>query len=214
MKRLSIWTKLFMGLVAFSLAGTLLTRLTGLDPGPVKPVASFLTILIGFVALARLVKLWQAAAVLLVGATAELFGVYTGYPFGEYSYSTRWWPSVQLPQSQTFPLLVPFAWFLVAGGCALALRPLGKQMLILAPLMAALLDFFMEPVMTHKLGYWRWTDPGPLPGGAPWLNVLGWLCTSFLAAWIVRKGGKDSGPEATWVLVAYVILIGGLWAIG
>lgn len=212
MKRLSLWTKLFLGLVLFSLAGTLLTRFTSLDPGPIRPVASLLTIAIGFIALARLAKPWQALAVVLLGGGMEICGLYTGYPFGSYRYTSNWWPTIELPQGQPYPLLLPFAWFLIAGGCAIALRPLGKSMLVLAPLLATLIDFFMEPVMTQKLEYWDWTTPGPLPGGAPWLNVVGWFATSLLASLILRKGkGSD---EAAWILTAYVVLIAGLWAVG
>ncbi len=213
MKRLSIWTKLFLGLVLFSLAGSLLTRQTGLDPGPIRPVASLLTIATGFVALARLAKGWQAGAVLLLGGAAEICGLYTGYPFGAYRYTSAWWPVIDLPHGFHFPVLLPFAWFLIAGGCALALRPLGKPMLVLAPLLATLIDFFMEPIMTQRLRYWIWLEKGPLPGGAPWLNMVGWFATSLLAAFVLRRG-KGGHEEATWILAAYVALMAGLWVVG
>lgn len=212
MKRLSLWTKLFLGLVLFSLAGTLLTRFTSLDPGPIRPVASLLTIAIGFIALARLAKPSQAVAVVLLGGATEICGIYTGFPFGTYRYTDHWWPTIDLPQGHHFPLLLPFAWFLIAGGCAIALRPLGKSMLVLAPLLATLIDFFMEPVMTQKLGYWVWSARGPLPGEAPWLNMVGWFATSLIAAIVLRKG--KSSDEAVWILTAYVFLIAGLWAVG
>lgn len=215
MKRLTLWTKLFMGLVLFSIAGSLLSKLTGLDPGPIKPVASLLTILIGVIALSTSVRWWQCILVLAIGATSEIIGIYTGYPFGKYQYTQAWWPTIPLPSSQFFPLLLPFAWFLIAGGCAIALKPLGKPMLVLSPLMATLIDFFMEPVMTRTLGYWRWLEPGPLPGGAPWLNPIGWFATSFIAAFILKQGkGKSQSDDATWVLMSYVILMAALWAIG
>ena len=88
-------------------------------------------------------------------------------------------------------------------------------MLVLAPLMATLIDFFMEPVMTRTLGYWRWLEPGPLPGSAPWLNPVGWFATSFIAALILKRGkAKSQIADATWVLISYVMLIAALWAIG
>lgn len=213
MKRLTLPARLFLGLVAFSLVGSLLSKSFNLDPGLIRPAASFLTIATGFLTLARMAKLWQVGAVLLIGGAAEVCGVYMGFPFGRYEYTAAWQPVISLPQGHLFPLLVPFAWFLVAGGCALALRPLGKPMLILAPLMATLIDFFMEPVMTRTLGYWRWLEPGPLPGGAPWVNMAGWLATSLLAALILRRG-KATSDEATWILAGYVALVAGLWAIG
>jgi uncharacterized membrane protein len=191
----------------------LLIRTTGLDPGPIPPVASLVTVLSGFIALARLAKWWEATLVLGVGAFAEIIGLYTGLPFGKYEYTTAWWPVVGLPQGHHFPLLLPFAWFLIAGGCALALRPLGKSALILAPLMATLIDLFMEPVMVHRLGYWRWIERGPLPGGAPWLNAVGWFGTSLLAAIILRRG-KALSEDPAWILLGYVVLIAGIWIVG
>lgn len=213
MTRLSLPAKSFLVLVAFSLAGSLLSKSFNLDPGLIRPIVSLLTIATGFYALARTVKLWQASAVVGVGAAAEICGLYTGFPFGDYAYTTVWQPVVALPQNHLFPVAVPFAWFLVAGGCALALRPLGKPMLVLAPLMATLIDFFMEPVMTRTLGYWRWLQPGPLPGGAPWLNMAGWFATSFVAALILQRG-KTKNEESTWILAGYVALVAGLWVIG
>lgn len=211
---ISNWTKGFLGLVAFSLLGSLLTAKTGLDPGPIKPVASLLTIACGFMALAQLAKWWQIVLVLIVGAAAEVCGLYTGYPFGQYEYTNRWWPIISLPQNQNFPFLLPLAWFLIAGGSALALRPLGKPMLVLAPILATLLDFFMEPVMVNKLGYWRWVGDGPLPGGAPQMNLAGWFGTSLVAALILCRSGKESkSSDPVWVLVGFFILIAGIWAI-
>lgn len=213
MNTCSGWTKAFLGLVAFSILGTAITKATGLDPGPIRPVASLLTILLGFYALARLAKWPHVVAVLGIGAAAELIGLYTGYPFGRYEYTSAWWPTLQLSGGHRFPLLLPFAWFLVAGGCALALRPLGKPAIILAPLMATLIDLFMEPIMVGKLAYWRWIDQGPLPGGAPWLNVVGWFATSLCAALILRRG-KTQSQDPAWILVGYVALLLGIQILG
>jgi len=212
-KALSIWTKLFLGLVLFSLAGTLLKATAGVDPGPIAPVASLLTIAIGFIALTQSAHWGYALAVLFVGASAEICGLYTGLPFGRYAYTERWWPIVELPDDHYFPILVPFAWFLVAGGCALAFKAVGKSSMILAPVIATLIDFLMEPVMVKVLGYWRWIEPGPLPGGAPWLNVAGWFLTSLIAAWILSKSKAKGSEDPVWVLVGFVLLITGLWLI-
>lgn len=202
-------------MVVFSLVGSLLSAKTGLDPGPIKPIASMLTILIGFLALSQSAKWWQVASVLALGAAAELCGLYTGYPFGDYDYTNAWWPTLRLPGDENFPFLLPFAWFLIAGGAALALRPLGKPGLLLAPVLATLIDFFMEPVMVDKLGYWRWLEPGPLPGGAPFMNVIGWFLTSFAAALILwRQKGEKAGMDEAVVLSGFVALMAGIWAIG
>jgi uncharacterized membrane protein len=210
MKGLGVWTRIFLGLVVFSITGTILTRYTGLDPGPIKPVASLLTIASGVIALSKLARLSRLLAVIGIGAASEIVGLYTGLPFGRYEYTSRWWPTVVLPGDHRFPLLLPFAWFLIAGGCALAMRPLGKFALILAPLLATLIDLFMEPVMTKTLGYWRWLDRGELPGGAPWLNPVGWFVVSLVATLILVKGKSPAKMDPAWVLAGYVALLAGL----
>jgi putative membrane protein len=149
----------------------------------------------------------------LVGTGAEVLGIYSGYPFGHYTYTARWWPTIQLSGGYSFPILVPFAWFLVAGGCALALKPIGKSSLVFAPMVATLIDFFMEPVMVRTLGYWRWLDPGPLPGGAPWLNVAGWFGTSFLATWVLSQYKSAQSDDPPWIVIGFVLLLAGLWLI-
>jgi uncharacterized membrane protein len=212
-KQLSIWTKLYLGMIAFSLMGTLLTALTDTNPEPVKPVASLLTIAFGFISIARAAHWGYALAVLLVGAAAEICGVFTGYPFGRYEYTDRWWPTLELSQGHVFPVLVPFAWFLVAGGCSVALKPIGKASLVFAPIVATLIDFFMEPVMVRVLGYWRWIDSGPLPGGAPWMNAVGWFATSLAAAWILGKPKSKNPEDAAWVVIGFVVLLAGFWLI-
>lgn len=224
MRRLSLWSRVFLGLAVFSLLGSLLTRLTGLEPGLVRPIASAAMLLSGVLALwsilakTNCVKDSVAAVVLVVllGFTAEVVGLYTSLPFGRYAYTDQWAPTVLLPGDQRFPLLLPLAWFLVAGGSMLAMPKLGWIEVPLAAILATLIDLVMEPVMTGPLGYWKWVDRGPLPGGVPWMNSLGWLCTSLLAALFVRGfcRSKPNPIEARWILGSYLLLVLGLGLIG
>lgn len=207
----------FLGLVAFSLAGSLFSRLTGLDPGPIAPAASLLTLGAGVAAtfadyVGKAAHPWpRLAAALLLGATTEIVGLATGFPFGRYEYTGAWWPSLPLGVGP-FPLALPFAWLLMAGASRLslpALRPLPCA--LLGGLLAACIDLAMEPVLAGPLRYWRWLDRGPLPGGAPIANFLGWWATATVAGLILTLGAPPSDAKAPrTVLVGFLALIVGL----
>jgi putative membrane protein len=150
----------------------------------------------------------------------EIAGVLTGFPFGRYAYTDRWWPTVLLPGSARFPLQLPFAWFLVAGTAYLTVAGfgqgrLGKGYVPMAGLLAALVDLVMEPVMTGRLAYWRWLDPGPLPGDAPVANFLGWFATAAVAAVALNAFGAARAwrsPEPRIVLLGHLALTLGIGA--
>ncbi|MGV3618654.1 MAG: carotenoid biosynthesis protein [Fimbriimonas sp.] len=164
-------------------------------------------------------RAWAALGVVLaLGGSIEVAGVLTGFPFGRYAYTDRWWPVVTLVDGARFPLQLPFAWFLMAGASYLTVIWIGKggHGKLYAPLtglLAAALDLIMEPVMVGPLGYWRWLDPGPLPGGAPWSNFLGWFATAALAAVALNAFGAAKAWEAREpkvVLLGHMILTIGI----
>lgn len=225
--------------MAFSLTGSAVSRLTGLDPGPIAPVAAALTLLTGFTA--AFAPVWQAigpkralaagAVVLAVGSASEITGLYTGLPFGRYAYTDAWFPTVPMPGDHRFPLLLPFAWFLMAGSaylvvCRWATRrvePGARPPLWVIPggaVLAAVLDVPMEPVMTYVLGYWVWLDPTwPIGGpilGAPLMNAVGWVATSLIAGWVLHAVGayRASAREPGVVLAGHLTLVLGMGLIG
>lgn len=226
---MSVWTRAYLGLVVFSLAGSLLSRVAHLDPGPIAPVAALLTLLFGTYASLKGYlghngpQGWGVAlGVLVLGAGVELTGVATGYPFGRYRYTDHWWPTVTLERIGHFPLLVPVAWLLVVGSSTLAASamlhaPRSRGPLALASgLLAAVLDLAMEPVMAGPLDYWRWEHPSPLPGGAPLLNFVGWFVTASAGAAILLRGGEvrvQDARDSRWVLLGHVALTLGIGAI-
>jgi uncharacterized membrane protein len=154
----------------------------------------------------------------LAGAGAEVAGLYTGAVFGSYVYTEAWQPIVMLPGDKPFPLLLPVAWLMMAGGSVLAVRRLlpevpGWGAASLGACTAAALDVPMEHVMVNVLGYWTWTSPGPLPGGAPWMNVVGWLATSLVAgAIILSSRPQDDRPahEPLEVLLIHAAFLGAM----
>lgn len=215
------WLKAYLGLVVFSLAGSLFSRLTGLNPGPIAPAAGLLTIAAGVGAVfagSLQAETWKKTACLLCfvglfGAASEVAGLYTGVIFGPYEYTEKWWPTVMLPGEKPFPMLLPFAWLMMAGGAYLAaqrLLPENKKWLAipLGALTAALVDLPMEWAMTGTLGYWVWTDPGPLPGGAPIMNFVGWVVVSLAAGALLfwgKVGDNRRYPEPQIVLGVHLI---------
>jgi putative membrane protein len=102
----------------------------------------------------------------------ELFGVKTGYIFGNYSYG-----DVLIPQIWETPLIIGFNWVLVIlGSIKISKRIINKPVFIIlaAPVFAVLFDFILEPVAV-KLGYWNWEN-----GIIPLQNYLAWYVISFL----------------------------------
>lgn len=235
--------KLYFGWVAFSLVGSLISRVGALDPGPIAPVASMLTLATGvYAAFSPWVRragpraVRALAAVLALGAVSEIVGLATGYPFGPYAYTERWWPTVPLGSLGPFPLLLPWAWLLMAGGCYFTLAgrlrgqwPVYREWVVPACL-AAGIDFLMEPVMVDVLRYWewrgvpvvivfggRWTLPGPFPGGADWLNPFGWIAVAALAGWVLQRAARDedlTDRSPALVLAGHCVLTFGIGLIG
>ncbi|MFN3684502.1 MAG: carotenoid biosynthesis protein [Fimbriimonadaceae bacterium] len=218
-------TKAYLGCVAFSIAGTAVSQTVGVDPGPIRPIASAATLVAGVAALlaptCERMGLGRALlgflAVLALGAAAEIAGLYTGLPFGRYEYTDRWQPTVLLPGDRRFPLLLPMAWFLVAGASYLwvARRLHGIAAAAAGALVATLVDAAMEPVLTGPLGYWNWLEP-KLLGIAPPANFAGWFGVSLLAGLILESAGYGRSADRTdsaWVLGGHLGLMAAIAAL-
>lgn len=199
------------GLVAFSVAGSLLSALTGLDPGPIRPVAGALTLLVFVWAVAK--PIYKAmdkakavrvlAGLLLLGAGSEICGLYTGLPFGRYEYTQAWQPVVAIPGEKFFPLLLPFAWLMVVCAGYLYTSSMFTKGIaaVLAAFLATLVDVLMEWAIVVNLGYWRWTDPnwpiGHFAWGVPIMNFVGWFLVAWVgAAWLNHHGASRAKSSA------------------
>lgn len=218
-----LWRRLYIGLVSFSCAGTLISRATGARTESLAPYLSSAILVAGGLALAlcltesvgRRRALFASAGLLILGAGVEIVGVATGVPFGRYEYTSRWAPVLSLPGTVFLPAFVPLAWFVMAGGSAIACTRLGRASVPAAGMLAAAVDLLMEPSMTGKLAYWRWIEPGPLPGGAPWSNVLGWFASSAMGAAIVAvtlRGNRVRVSTGWWIVGGQLALSLALWA--
>jgi uncharacterized membrane protein len=205
-----ILLRISLGLTAFSIFGTFMQAALKVDPGWVAPVCSALMLASGAGAVAARARVKEsrrtwlgAAAVLALGAASEIIGLATGLPFGRYEYTGAWPPSLPLGGLGSWPMMLPVAWLWVVGASWCAAPGQGWRRAAAAGLIAAAFDtVFLEPVMAGPLGYWSWTEPGPLPGGAPWLNVFGWVLTSTAAAAILNRcwGEWRDRRLALWLL--------------
>lgn len=218
----------FLAVIAFSLAGSVAQRAAGIEAEAIARASGLAIIALGCWSMAAPVvravgrsrALLAMGSIALLGAAVEIAGLYTGLPFGRYRYTGEWWPSVALPDDQSFPLLLPFAWLMLAGSSYLLFcgRLTGLPAIVAGGLLAAAVNWPMEPVMTRVLGYWEWTDPTwPIGAGAfgvPLLNSVGWFATSALAGAIlfalgVRSRVDDRAPALVINgFLGFVVLLG------
>jgi uncharacterized membrane protein len=170
---------------------------------------------------------WTALLVLVVvpGAfVAELVGVGTRFPFGDYSYSHRLGPLVA-----GVPLLVPLAWLMMAYPCLLMARLLVGHIaqnrwqhtsLVTGAVAGVALtawDVFLDPQMVAA-GSWTWRHPHPgLPGvsSVPLTNLGGWLLSAVLlmtAAEAVLGQDADERSGRPPAVVVPALLLAWTWA--
>lgn len=115
-----------------------------------------------------------------IGLGAEVLGLRTGLPFGEYAYSARLGPEVI-----GVPAIIALAWAMMSYPCLLAARRLTRHPVATAVVGAVALaawDLFLDPQMVAA-GQWAWTSTDAhLPGidSVPAQNFLGWLLVSLV----------------------------------
>jgi len=133
------------------------------------------------------------AAVFIFTWIVEFWGVMTGFPFGEYSYT----PAMQ-PQIGGVPALIPLAWMMMlAPAWGIAQAILGRKQkhlkgwysLIFAVISGAAFtawDLYQDPQMVAR-EMWMWKATGGITFfGIPWGNYIGWWLTSSLITLLIR----------------------------
>lgn len=109
----------------------------------------------------------------LFSLIVEQIGVQTGWPFGNYSYDSSLGIRIL-----SVPLVVPFAWIMMAHPVLVAARRVTREWTFLyggAFLMAW--DLFLDPQMVSA-GRWTWEFTGahvPFQPEIPLSNAVGWL---------------------------------------
>lgn len=139
------------------------------------------------------------------GLAAEILGVHTGVPFGDYRYAGGL--GVEL---FGVPLLVGLAWVMMSHPATsvatrLATRPAARW--LIAAWALASWDVFLDPQMVSA-HHWSWHLPAPhLPGigEVPLSNFGGWLLVALLLMSVLvpaarREQTHDDGPAiALWI---------------
>lgn len=114
---------------------------------------------------------------LTFGFFIELIGVSTGWPFGVYKYDQSLGP-----QLISVPLVVPFAWAMIAHPVLCVARRVSSNWVFLYGgfgMMAY--DLFLDPQMVSG-GRWTWEVSGahvPFTPEVPLSNAFGWLLSGM-----------------------------------
>ena len=128
---------------------------------------------------------WTMLGITLIfGYFIEQLGVSTSWPFGEYTYSDTLGPKIF-----SVPLVVPFAWVMIAHPCLVAARRIGKSWVFLyGALLMMAWDLFLDPLMVSS-GRWTWVVKGshvPFQPEIPLSNAFGWLLSGLVITGILH----------------------------
>ena len=149
---------------------------------------------------------WAAGFALVTlgfALAVEAVGVHTGKPFGDYEYGDRLGPLIF-----GVPVLVPFAWLMMAYLSVVVARRLSSRALPQVAIGAWSLtswDLFLDPQMTDS-HQWRWLHPSPhLPGvtHVPLTNTAGWLASGLVLMLLLQalpaRRPDDAVPLGLWL---------------
>jgi uncharacterized membrane protein len=158
-----------------------------------------------------------SASVVAIGFVVEVLGSRTGFPFGEYDYTTRLGPQIA-----NVPVVVAFAW------CAMALparevasaicgsRASRSARIVAGAVALTFWDVFLDPHMVME-GYWVWPEGGSF-FGIPLSNYLGWLGVSAVLMGVLEvllpPRRVQRTPVVQYVAVAVMETIGFVFFFG
>lgn len=160
-------------------------------------------------------SLWTIGYVVIslaVGFIAEAIGVATAFPFGNYAYTDALGPAIL-----SVPLLIPFAWAMIAYPILIVARSLTTSALWVAVFGAVLFtgwDFFLDPQMVAQR-YWVWEEAKfSVPGitGIPGQNFLGWFLVAFVLIYLLDRLPREVAPDAPVLTLLLWTWIGGIVA--
>ncbi len=123
----------------------------------------------------------------MLSLSSELIGTGTGWPFGNYEYTS----GLGYKVLGRVPFTIPLSWFYVGFASYLLMNTLAESKArryqgALAVLGGAYLltvwDLVLDPAMAHEslaIQFWTWFETGPY-FGMPLQNFVGWAFTAFV----------------------------------
>lgn len=124
------------------------------------------------------IRAWQTLLPLAVFALLfESFAIYTGFPYGYFTYSDGLGPKFL----NLAPWCVPFAWIplvLLSGSLASCFVSSKTKRVLIGTFVLVVADMVVDPVAT-KMGLWVWRDYG-MYYGIPILNFCGWIFSGMI----------------------------------
>jgi uncharacterized membrane protein len=140
---------------------------------------------------------------------SELIGTGTGYPFGNYEYTT----GLGYKILGRVPFSIPLSWFYMGlasyllGGTLARWHPLWS--VALGAYFLTVWDLVLDPAMAHPslaLNFWIWHQSGPY-FGMPVQNFLGWTATGALFMGLSRWlwGAPVAAVPARFPLAVYAL---------
>ncbi|MBV9601269.1 MAG: carotenoid biosynthesis protein [Chloroflexi bacterium] len=141
--------------------------------------------------------------------SAELIGTGTGYPFGNYEYTT----GLGYKVLGRVPFSIPLSWFYMGLASFMLGSVLAKGRPVWSLILGAYLltgwDLVLDPAMAHSglaLVFWVWHQSGPY-FGMPIQNFAGWTATGALfmglSRWLWRSDHAIVSPG--FPLTVYVL---------
>ena len=139
-----------------------------------------------------------------LGFCAELAGVWTGYPFGAYQYTSQLAPSLL-----DVPLVMVAAWLILLAYVRDMLRPLQLSRVVevvIASAWMTAIDLVIDPLAAGPLNYWQWDHDGWYYG-IPMTNFVGWYVIS-LVVFGCAGPAWHANATARWVGFSIVLFFG------
>lgn len=155
------------------------------------------------------------AFMLIATWSIEAVGLATGFPFGNYAYTSK-----LLPQSSGVPWLIPIAWLMmlppawaVAATIIDSIRSSYQRIIwiVFAGISGFAFtawDLYLDPQMVAR-GLWYWETPGGY-FGIPWGNFAGWWLTASILTWLIRPRNLSRLPLLTIYTITWAFQAVGL----